>query len=123
MIAADTSAWLDYSRGLESPSSKQLEKCLSDGTLVLPMPVLFEILSGPGLTQEAEQFIREIPRLETKPGYWERSGELRRVLLRKNLKARGMDCLIAQNCIDHDVALIVADQDFRHFTKLGLSIL
>ena len=122
MIAADTSAWLDYSKGVDSEHAKRLEKCLSDGTLVLPLPVLFEILSGPGLTQEAEKFIRELPRLDAITGYWERAGELRRTLLVKNFKARAMDCLIAKNCIDHNVALIAADEDFRHFTKMGLKL-
>ncbi|MEK7381699.1 MAG: PIN domain-containing protein [Elusimicrobiota bacterium] len=122
MIAADTSAWLDYSKGVESGPSRRLEQSLSEGTLVLPLPVLFEVLSGPGLTQDAEKFIRELPRLAAKPGYWERAGELRRVLLKKGLKARAMDCLIAQNCIDHDVALIAADLDYRHFAKMGLKL-
>jgi predicted nucleic acid-binding protein len=27
------------------------------------------------------------------------------------------DTLIAQSCIDHDVALIARDEDFRHFAE------
>ena len=123
MIAADTSAWLDYSKGVESEACRRLERCLRDGLLVLPPPVLFEILSGPGLTKEAERFIRELPTLESKPGYWPRAGELRRALLGKGLKARAMDCLIAQSCMDHDVALIASDQDFRHFSRFGLRLI
>ena len=122
MITADTSAWIDYSRGLESRSSNQLEECLSDGTLVMSPPVLFEILSGPGLTPEAERLICQLPRLEVSTGLWERAGQMRRALLKKGLKARSMDCLIAQNCIDDEVALIAADQDYRHFSKFGLKI-
>lgn len=122
MIAADTSAWLDYSKGLESEKSQLLETALSDGTLVMPMPVLFEILSGPGLTQEARTLFLELPKLDALPGYWERAGDLRRSLLRKGLKARSMDCLIAQNCIDHSVSLIAADSDYRHFVKDGLKL-
>ena len=122
MIAADSSAWLDYSRGLDSTHALRLEKCLADGTLVLPVPVLFELLSGPRLTPEAEALIRRLPKLDTLPGFWERAGELRRFLLAGKLKARAMDCLTAQNCIDHDVALIAADGDFRHFSARGLKL-
>lgn len=123
MIAADTSAWIDYAKGLESDHSRRLEACLGDGNLVMPLPVLFEILSGPGLTSAAEAYIRALPRLEATNGYWERAGELRRALLKKGLKARSMDCLIAQNCIDSDVPLIAADRDYRHFSQLGLKLI
>ena len=122
MITADTSAWIDYSKGLESRCSQHLEECLSDGTLVMSPPVLFEVLSGPGLIPEAERLICQLPRLELRPGFWERAGQMRRTLLKKGLKARSMDCLIAQSCIDDEVALIATDQDYRHFSKFGLKI-
>jgi predicted nucleic acid-binding protein len=123
MIAADTSAWIDYSKGVESTRSKHLEAALADGILVIPTPVLFEILSAPGLTSEAESFILNLPKLEGSAGYWERAGLIRRGLLKKGLKARSMDCLIAQICIDHDLSLIAADLDYRHFVRHGLRII
>ncbi|MDR3606469.1 MAG: PIN domain-containing protein [Oligoflexia bacterium] len=122
MIAADTSAWIDYSKGVESRQALILEGSLGDGTLVMPTPVFFEILSGPGLTQEAKILITELPKLDILPGFWERAGDLRRTLLKKGLKARSMDCLIAQNCIDHQVALIAIDLNYRHFAKAGLRL-
>jgi predicted nucleic acid-binding protein len=39
----------------------------------------------------------------------------RRRLLRIALKPRLADTLIAQSCIDHNVALVTRDEDFRHF--------
>jgi predicted nucleic acid-binding protein len=120
VIAADTSAWLDYSKGADSEGSTRLEAALAAGTLVLPMPVLFELLSGPGLTSEARALILELPRLEISPGFWERAGDLRRDLLLSGRKARSMDCLIAQNCMDHKIALIASGCDFRNFSAQGL---
>jgi predicted nucleic acid-binding protein len=38
-------------------------------------------------------------------------------LLARRLRARLADTLIAQSCIDNDVALITRDADFRHFAK------
>ena len=122
MIAADTSAWIDYFRGQENPACKALETALSNGSLVVPIHVLFEILSGPGLTKAAETAVLQIPRLEIKSGYWERAAHMRKSLLKSGSKARSLDCLIAQNCIDHTVALIAADIDFRHFVKFGLTL-
>ena len=123
MIAADTSAWVDYFRGVESAPSKKLETSLADGTLVMPLPVLFEILSGPGLTSEAESHIRALPILEVKQGFWERASDLRKSILKRGLKARSMDCLIAQSCMDYEVPLIAADQDYRHFIRIGLKVI
>jgi hypothetical protein len=37
--------------------------------------------------------------------------------MRKGLRAKTADALIAQSCIDHDVALIARDRDFRHFVR------
>ncbi|PWU15783.1 MAG: hypothetical protein C5B49_11300 [Bdellovibrio sp.] len=122
MIAADTSAWVDYSKGVESSCSKHLEAAIFDGSLTMPAPVLFEILSAPGLTKEAEKSILELPRLEITTGFWDRAGRLRRAILKIGLKARSMDCLIAQNCIDHGIGLIASDRDFRHYLKFGLKI-
>ena len=123
MIAADTSAWIDFARGTASRSCLALERALQDGALVMPSPVLFEVLSGPGLTEEAKRPLLRLPRLEAGGEYWERAASMRRKLLAKGLKARAMDCLIAQACLEHGVGLIAADEDFRHFVAFGLRLL
>ncbi len=123
MIAADTSAWIDFAKGTRSRVCSALEGALLDGTLVMPLPVLFEVLSGPGLTEEARRPILRLPRIEVAGGYWERAASMRRGLLAKGLKARAMDCLIAQTCIDHGLGLIARDEDFRHFVEHGLRLL
>ncbi len=45
------------------------------------------------------------------------AGSARRLRKQKGLRAKIADTLIAQSCIDHDVALITRDGDFRHFAK------
>jgi predicted nucleic acid-binding protein len=122
MIAADTSAWIDYSKGIDSEYAIHLQNALASNVLVMPEPVLFEVLSAPNLSQKiADEFLR-LPRLEVIAGFWERAATLRGALLKKGLKARGMDCLIARNCMDHKVPLICRDKDFRHFMKYGLNL-
>lgn len=123
MIAADTSAWVDYSKGAESRLCAAIEQALSDGLLAVPLPVLYEILSAPGLTREAEKHILNLPTLLLPHESWVRTGQMRRVLLKKGLKARSMDCLIAQTCIENKVPLIASDRDYRHFTKFGLQLI
>src|SRR5271170_2944221 len=84
---------------------------------VFPPPVVTELLSDPKLGAEAVSYIQGIAQLEVQPGYWDRAGKLRAQLLRRGLKAHLGDTLIAQSCLDHDVALITRDQDFRHFAR------
>lgn len=122
MIAADTSAWIDYSKGLETKASTALQNALEQGTLLIPPVVLLELLSGPKITPAAETLIRALPRLDLSSGYWERTALMRRTLLKKGLKARLGDALIAQSCIDQKVSLITGDSDFRHFIKHGLRL-
>ncbi len=122
MIAADTSAWIDFAKGIASSGARKLELCLFNDNLVMPLPVLHELLSGPGMTKDVEACVKAIPRLELDAEFWERAAKTRRKLLSKGLKARAMDCLIAQSCIDHGTPLIANDGDFRHFIKSGLKL-
>lgn len=120
MIAVDTSVLIDYSKGSPSRGAQIFEKALVDGNIVLPEPVLFEVISGPNITPEVEAAFLALPRLVALPGYWERAATLRRKLLKKKNKARAMDCLVAQICIDHRVALITSDKDFKKFEAFEL---
>lgn len=120
MIAADTSVWIDYSKGNETKASLAFEKALGQGNLVIPPLVLVEVLSGPKMNATVESLILAIPRLDLTLGYWERTALMRRSILAQGLKARLGDCLIAQSCIDQDTYLITNDTDFRHFQKFGL---
>lgn len=67
-------------------------------------------------------FVLSLPLLLIDDGYWKRAGDLRRSILDAGRKAKLADVLIAQSCIDHDVALITHDTDFRHFTRAGLKL-
>ena len=84
-----------------------------------PPVVLTELLSDHTLPQDTFRFLRQIPKLGILEGYWERAGELRAKLYRRGLKAHIADSLIAQCCLDHDVALITRDRDFRHFARFA----
>jgi predicted nucleic acid-binding protein len=65
----------------------------------------------------------ELPLLELSEGFWERAAASRAIILKRKLRARLADTLIAQACIDNDVALITRDHDFRHFaTHCGLRL-
>ncbi len=72
------------------------------------------------MEREARKITVHIPAdpLETAPGFWERAGETRRIVLSKGFKARVAGALIAQLGLDHNIPLIARDTDFRHFVNL-----
>ena len=49
----------------------------------------------------------------------ERAGILRARFHTHRLKSRLAASLIAQSCLDHNLALITRDRDFRHFARHG----
>ena len=120
MIAVDTSSWIAYLSGDdESEDTSLVDQVLEDQLAVMPPAVLSELLSDPKLPRKLKVYFRQFPMLEAGVGYWERTGLLRATLLKRRRKAPLADALIAESCIDHDVALITRDGDFRSFAKYG----
>jgi predicted nucleic acid-binding protein len=117
MIAADTSSMVAYFLGGDGRDVEQVDAALATGDLVFPQAVLTELLSDPALEPAVDNQIRRVATLDILEGYWLRAGEARRTLIRRGLKAKVGDALIAQSCIDHRVKLIARDTDFRHFAS------
>lgn len=117
MIAADTSILIDYFQGKETHQTVKLDELFSHYSLILPPVVMVEILSDSLLPKKFIEKILELPILDITENFWQRAGLTRSKLVSKKLKARLADTLIAQSCIDHQVPLLTADSDFRHFSK------
>ncbi|MGH9422239.1 MAG: PIN domain-containing protein [Thermoanaerobaculia bacterium] len=100
----------------------QTRLAIRTGEAALPPVVLAEALSSPAVEQHFVDFILTLPLLDIDEGYWQRAGDLRRSVLQEGFKAKLFDVLIAQACIDKNVALITHDADFRHFTRAGLKL-
>ncbi len=117
MIAADSSSLIAHFNDLTGGDVADLRKAMSLGELVLPPVVVTEVLSDPAVDPFIEEHVQELAQLEIRKGYWARAGSARRLLIGRGFKARVGDALIAQSCIDHGVALITRDKDFRHFAR------
>ena len=116
MIAADSSSLVAYLSGMPGRDVDLIASAMASGQLALPPAVLTELLTDPG-SRAAETQLANLILLDLTEGHWWRAGLSRRHLQRRGLKAKVADALIAQCCIDHDVALITRDKDFRHFAK------
>lgn len=100
----------------------QVREAVRSGEAALPPVVLTEALSKPALEPAFVSVVMSLALIRIRDGYWKRAGELRAEILSNGYKAQLADVLIAQSCIDHDVALITHDADFRHFTAAGLKL-
>jgi len=119
LIAVDTSALSAYLKGEAGKGNDLLALALQAGDLRLPPVVVTEILSDPLASTTLADLLSQIELLEIRDGFWQRAGNLRRLVKAKGHKAKTADALIAQSCIDHSVALITHDSDFRHFARFG----
>jgi len=117
VIAVDTSTWIAFLQGDDGEDFDQLDRALRDRQVLMVPVVLTEILSDPKLSPEISQTLLDLPLLEIKLGYWQRAGALRAKVLAHHRNARLGDALIAQSCIDHGIALLTRDRDFRAFAE------
>ena len=117
MIAADTSSLIAFFAGEEGDDVELVRSALSGSQLCLPPVVIVELLSDAKTRDLLEKAIADWPVLDPTDGYWLRASATRSALIAKKLAAKIRDALIAQSCIDHNVALITRDGDFRHFAK------
>lgn len=119
MIALDSSALIAHLEGADTPAATAVAMVLAERQACLPPVVLTEVLSDPELPAQVAELITALPVLDTTAGYWRRAAELRARVLKAGRRARLADTLIAQSCLDHNISLVTADRDFRHFTKAG----
>jgi len=117
MIAVDSSTLIAYLSGDIGADVEALDTSLLAGEMALPPVVLTEVLCEPTLSDAHRNLLLNLPRLELLPDYWLRAAALRSTIIARRLRARLADALIAQSCLDHEVALITRNRDFRHFAR------
>jgi predicted nucleic acid-binding protein len=117
VVALDTSSFVAYLAGERGLDVEALDAALESEQGVFSPIVVAELLSGREVVGRAAATILAVPQLAILDGYWIRAGNLRAGLLRRGLKAGLADSLIAQSCLDHDIALITRDRDFRTFAR------
>jgi hypothetical protein len=117
MVAIDSSTIIRYFKGDRGSDVDRFDQALNATAVVLPPAVIPEVLADWELPQEHRKLVLGFPLLPVAEGFWVRAADTRALILSKGLRARLPDTLIAQACIDSDVALVAHDPDFRHFAK------
>lgn len=126
MIVVDSSVWVDYFRGLDTPEAARLDVLLGSEPLATGDLILTEVLQG--FTSDAD--FNQAHALLGSLTVIELCGHDVAVQAARNyrrLRALGItvrktiDTVIATRCIEDDLALLYSDRDFDPFVEhLGL---
>ncbi len=125
MILVDTSAWIDFFRGIE-PVAEAVDRLLESNEAALCGPVIVEIRRG--IRTRAER-ARVLPLLEgchllsQPPRLWEDAGELGWFLGRRGATVKSLDLLIATYAQSHGVPVLTRDGDFELMKRVGARLL
>jgi predicted nucleic acid-binding protein len=126
VILVDSSVWVDYFRGSQTPQTEKLDGLLSSEPIAVGDLILTEVLQGFG----SERDFNEAKRLLTSLLVVELGGQEIAIQAARNfriLRAQGVtirktiDTLIATRCIENGFTLLHSDRDFDPFVQyLGL---
>ena len=129
MIIADSSAWIDFFRGIECSHVNQLENAITSNQLYIGDLIIAELLQGAINDKSAKEIDSIISRLTTVSMVGEviaRKAALNYRHLRTNgiTVRKTIDVIIATYCIESNATLIHNDRDFDPFAQLlGLKVL
>ncbi|MFT4179385.1 MAG: PIN domain-containing protein [Thermomonas sp.] len=123
-LFVDTSVWslaLRRDGSTELPAIALLKEFLLSGkTIVTTGIVIQELLqgfSGPKDRQRIIDRFQALPLLQPGRHTYIAAAELRNACRRSGVPLGTIDALIAQLCIEHDLALLTTDKDFAHAAK------
>ena len=118
MIVADTSVWIDFLKGIDSPQHRTLRRLIEEEEDVsITEIILAEILQG---IREDSDFEKVKDRLLEFPMQKPESTHtyVRAAQVYRDCRKRGktprktVDCIIAAICLENDLALLHKDKDF-----------
>ena len=128
MIVVDTTVWVDYLRGADTPEVRWLELNLERQRLGLVDLILCEVLQGTTSPADFRAVQRELLRFEVFatggiPLAIAAAGHYRRLRSQGITVRRTIDCLIATFCLQGGHSLLHSDRDFDPFERfLGLAV-
>ena len=122
MRIVDTSVWIDFLKGRDSPCVQRLEELLnSDTDIFITGVILQEILSGIKKNEERKKvrielnrFIAISPSMDTHA----RAAEIYGACRKKGYTIRSsIDCLIASLALEYDLSVLENDRDYTFIAK------
>jgi len=117
MTVVDTSAWIDYFRGLDAPHTRAVDRALQTDRVVVGDLILAEFLQGFRADKDFEKAADLMNRLEYHD-FVGREVALAAAVIYRSLRKRGVtvrktiDMLIGTWCLMQGCPLIHNDRDF-----------
>jgi predicted nucleic acid-binding protein len=128
MILVDSSVWIDFFNGVESPQVAVLDASLGEVPILVGDLIMAEVLQGFRQTRDLNAAKTALEQFEY-PDMLGRdiavqSAENYRLLRRSGITPRKtIDVVIATFCVQNGIALLHDDRDFDPMEKrLGLSV-
>ena len=123
MILVDSSVWIDYFRGVETPETEKLDRLLGAELLAIGDLILAEVLQGFSADSEFEEAREMLTGLTVvELGGQEiaiQSARNFRMLRRRGVTVRKtIDAIIATRCIESGYQLLHNDRDFDPFERI-----
>lgn len=118
-VLVDTSVWIDFFNGFDSPEALALTGLLeADADIVTCGVVIAEFFQGLTSNQsrrQLEPYFRDMRYLEARaPDTWLAAADLYRGLRERGITIRSMpDCVIAQLAAESDGVVLSRDRDLR----------
>ena len=126
MTLVDSSVWIDYFRGLQTPTCERLESLLSAEQLIIGDLILTEVLQGCVAERDFQRVLTRLGAM-TVIRIADEDIAIASARNHRRLRAAGatvrktIHCLIATRCIVDGHALLYSDGDFDPFVRrLGL---
>jgi predicted nucleic acid-binding protein len=126
VILVDSSVWIDYFRGIQSPQTDRLYALLGNEPIATGDLVLAEVLQGFGSPQDFNQgkkLLTSLPIIELVGAdiAIQAANNFRTLRTLGITVRKTIDTLIATSCIEKGLALLYSDKDFDPFVEhLGL---
>lgn len=129
MVVVDTTVWIDYLNGTDTPEAAWLDQQLPEQRIGLLDLMLCEILQGLQDDREAARVLKQLTQFEIletggREIAVEAATHYRALRARGHTVRKTIDCLIATSCIRGRHQLLHNDRDFDPFEQfLGLSVM
>ena len=126
MILVDSSVWIDYFNGDDTPAANQLDTLLGTHPIAIGDLILTEVLQGFKIESDyktAKKLLHSLPIFDLLGAKLAvKSADNFRKLRQKGITIRKtVDVIIATFCLEHDHILLFSDKDFLPFvTHFGL---
>ncbi len=130
MILIDTSVWIDFLKGADSPQRLKLHDLIEKREdIAISEIILTEVLQG--VTEEKEfqtlkSYLFQFPFYGPKGvSTYIEAAQIYRACRKRGITIRSsIDCIISAICIENDLALLHKDNDFNMIARCtGLKIL